>query len=507
MKRTLVYLVFLLAISSTVNAVVINPSDSNIMYTGRWNFSNPSVPWVYWQGSSIIVNFKGTGISIDIDSGSSTGQYRVVIDGVVEAGRRRFLSSRASYVLASDLPDGVHKLEIMKENNSGKSSFYGFEVTGAGLVTPPQRPSLRIDFYGDSNTCGSSNYNEKNSGDMGTYYAFPAMVTRMLGVEMNNQSVGGARLDNKGDNSVRSFIFSQDYDNQDSNYRSGFDPHIIVINAGANDIYDAKKNEIKNRYKNVVADLRTVYGPDPHIVLFNGYGWSPDEPANYTREVLAEFVSEGENDVSICLFPWLWEQWHGCQYDYSGQAHVLVDHLVSINPSWAKVNPADIFDGFGRNWDFANGSFEHKAPFGGFGWRYYRDGVERINNPKEAADGDYYIRLDSGEKVHQPTDATGDFLPGGTKGSQTYYITASIRGVAPGAQAQIQTHFQGQKVYTHDDDTSAFQTTTFDVTTSWKDYTHTATSSSGVWVIYNYLIASSGTVEFDNVRMSNKPID
>ena len=93
MKRTLVYLVFLLAISSTVNAVVIDPSDSNIMYTGRWNFSNPSVPWVYWQGSSIIVNFKGTGISIDIDSGSSTGQYREVIDGVVETSRRRFLCS------------------------------------------------------------------------------------------------------------------------------------------------------------------------------------------------------------------------------------------------------------------------------------------------------------------------------------------------------------------------------------------------------------------------------
>ena len=111
----------------------------------------------------------------------------MVIDGVVATSRRRFLCSRASYVLASGLPYGVHKLEIMKENCSGNSSFYGFDVTGAGLVAPPQRPSLRIDFYGDSNICGSSNYNEKNSGDMGTYYAFPAMVTRVLGAEMNNQ--------------------------------------------------------------------------------------------------------------------------------------------------------------------------------------------------------------------------------------------------------------------------------------------------------------------------------
>ena len=353
---------------------------------------------------------------------------------------------------------------------------------------------------------GSSNYSEKNSGEMGTYYAYPAMVTRMLGAEMNNQSVGGAQIDDNGDNCVGSFIFSEDYKTQDPDYRSGFDPHIIVINAGANDIYSVNKVTIKNRFKAVIADLRMVYGDGPHIVLFNAYGWDTNEPANYTHEVVSELAATGETNVSVCLFPWLWEQWHGCQWDHSGEAHVLAEHLASINPAWAQVKPNDIIDGFGRNWDFSNGSFEHKAPFGGFGWRYYLDGVERVYNPAGAADGDYYIRLDSGEMVHQPTDATGDLLPGGTEGDQTYYITASIRGTEAGAQAQIQTHFEEQTMYTHDDDPESFQTTTFDVTTSWQDYTHVATATSGVWTIYNYLIASSGTVEFDNVRMSNMPI-
>ena len=488
---------------SAVFAATISPDNPNIRYMGRWNFDNPSVPWVYWQGSSIIVNFQGTGIAIDLDAGSSTGQYRVIIDGVAATSRRYFSQNRTIHTLASDLPDGIHKLEIMKETRSGKSYFYGLDVTGTGLVAPPARPSLRIEFFGDSNMDGSSNYSEKNSGDMGTYYAFPAMVSRMLNAEMHNESVGGAIIDGSTDNCVGSFIFSEDYYNQDPGYRSGFDPHIIVINAGANDIYGANKNTIKNRYKAVIADLRTVYGSGPHIVLMNAYGWDTNEPANYTQEV----VDEVGGNLSALHYAWLWEQWHGCQWDHSGEAHQLVEHLASINPAWVQVNPNDIIDGFGRNWDFANGSFEHKAPFGGFGWRYYLDGVERVYDPAGADDGNYYIRLDSGEEVHQPTDATGDLLPGGTSGSQTYYITASIRGTAPGAQAQIQTHFEGQTMYTHDDNPATFQTSTFDVTTSWQDYTHTATASSGVWTIYNYLKASSGTVEFDNVRMSNNPIN
>ena len=330
---------------------------------------------------------------------------------------------------------------------------------------------------------------------MGTYYAFPAMVTRMLGAEMHNQSVGGARIVGETDNNVGSFIFSEDYETQDARYRSGFDPHVIVINAGAND-RGAGKDPIKERYKSVIADLRTVYGAAPEIILFNAYGWDVNEPANYTQEVVDEL---GDPKLSVCLFPWLWEKWHGSQWDHSGEAHVLLDHIVKLNPAWKQVNPGDIVDGFGRNGDFANGSFEHMAPFGGYGWRYYTDGVERVHDPEDAPDGDYYIRLEEEEKVHQPTDATGDFAPGGTAGEQTYYIRASIRGVGEGAQAQIITEFQGQQIWTRGN----AQTATIDLTTSWQAYTTTATAPAGTWTLFTTLRAKSGTAEFDDVRMSN----
>ncbi|NQT26411.1 T9SS type A sorting domain-containing protein [candidate division KSB1 bacterium] len=493
-RTRLSLLIFLFLWTNHSGAVEILPTNSDIRYTGRWNFDDLSIPWVSWQGSSIIVEFEGTGISIDM-SGTRTEQYRVIIDGEPENDRRYFSSSRDTYIMAEGLANGIHTLEIMKETFNGRSYFYGLNVTGNGILPLPDRPALRIEFFGDSNMNGSSNYSEKNSGDMGTYYAFPAMVTRMLGAEMNNQSVGGAQLYGTGDNCVGSFIFSEDYYTQDPDYRSGFDPHIIVVNAGANDIGNSK-SVIKQRYKNVVADLRTVYGDTPQIILMNSYSWDVNEPANYTHEVVAEL---GDPNLSVCLFPWLWEQWHGCQWDHSGEAHVLLDHITALNPDWTQVNPGDIFDGFGRNSDFANGSFEHAASFGGFGWRYHEDGVERIHDPNRAANGEYYIRLQAGEKVHQPTDATGDFLPGATVGGETYFITAKIRGVSEGAQAQIITDFQGQQIWTRGN----AQSTPFSLTTEWETYTASAVAPAGIWILFNTLQAVTGTVEFDAVSMSN----
>jgi len=472
----------------------ISPTDPNIQYTGRWNFDEPAMPWVAWQGASIIIKFQGSGISVDI-SGTHADQYRVIIDSIPESDRRYFNATRGTYTLAAGLPDTTHTLELMKETFYGISYFYGLDLIGSGVLPPPGRPSLRIEYFGDSNMDGSSNYSEQNQGDMGTYYAYPAMVSRMLGAEMNNQSVGGAQLYNSGDNCVGSFIFSEDYYNQDPNYRSGFDPHIIVVNAGANDIGNSK-TIVKNRYHSVVSDLRFVYGPDPQIILFNSYGWDINEPANYTQEVVDE---SGDPNLSVCLFPWMWEQWHGSQWDHSGEAYVLLDHISELDSDWEQVNPGDIMDGFGRNWDFANGSFEYSAPFGGFGWRYFTGGVERVNDPSHAPDGDYYIRLNAGEEVHQPTDATGDLLPGATVGGEAYYITAKIRGVTSGAEAQLITEFQGQEIWTRGNP----QTSTLELTEEWKTYTAHAIAPAGIWTLFNTFKAISGTIEIDSVSMSN----
>jgi hypothetical protein len=178
-----------------------------------------------------------------------------------------------------------------------------------------------------------------------------------------------------------------------------------------------------------------------------------------------------------------------------------MNHLAEINPAWTQVVPNDIIDGFGRNFDVANGGFEHQAPFGGFGWRYKDDGVQRIFDPSQAAEGGYYIRLKPGEMVHQAIDATGDTLPGGTADDQVYYVSAMVRGT-PGAVAQINADFEAQQLYNRGNGIMH----SFGVTAEWQRYTTTFTAPNGSWKTFLILRSASGTVEFDNVLMSNRPL-
>jgi lysophospholipase L1-like esterase len=494
------------------HAITVAPDNADLRYTGRWNFDNPAQPWVAWQGSTIEIQFTGaSSITADINPGNSHEYFRVVVDGVAADTVIRLEPGRTSVTLATGLSTHQsHRVTLMKETFYGTNTiFYGFDLPNGTMQSLPPRPALRIEFFGDSNMDGTSLYSEKDqagndplSAESGSYYAFPATVTRMLGAEMNLQAVGGATLTGAGDNTVQNFIFSQDWYNQDPNYRSHFNPHVIVVNAGANDAGTLKgkrkTQKMKDRYKAVVSDLRSVYGEQPHIVLHNGYGWDLEEPANYTHEL----INEIGGNLSVLLYPWMWEQWHGSMVEHAGQARLLADHIASLGLGFSVQQPAEVFDGFGRNVDVANGSFEQVANtgFAAFGWRYVDDGVTRICNAAQAAHGNCYIRLLAGQQVHQGTDATGDFEPGGTDGNQGYVVRAMIRSTNGGANAsaQISADYEGQALYNR----ANKQSQNFSVTGQWQDYTAYFTAPNGSWKTYISLKSNQGSIEFDNVRMS-----
>ena len=91
-------------------AADIDPADSRIYYTGRWESSNPSEPWCTWQGSSIMARFRGTAIRAEFDSGSRPEYIRIIIDGDAATSKKLEISpGRQSYLLASGLDAGDHR--------------------------------------------------------------------------------------------------------------------------------------------------------------------------------------------------------------------------------------------------------------------------------------------------------------------------------------------------------------------------------------------------------------
>ena len=435
MRSVLVFLVTVLLSPALGAAAFISASDGNILYTGRWDDSNPVEPWAYAKGTSVIAGFSGTSLSARI-SATTTDYLRVIIDDdAINSVKIPVTYGTASYNLANGLSDDYHKVEIVKETDAGRWTFLGFELDdGADLDSPPARPALRLAFFGDSNLAGYSLEHEQNQADRslrGTYYGYAGITSRMFGAEYSNISRSGA--------TIRSLHAS--FDRIDWNSRgtrwdfSKFQPDAVVINIGANDV-GRPVAKMKKDYHALLDDMRAVY-PDAHIVLYNAWGWDYDEPANFIHEVIEE---RGDDNMSSAIFPWLFEQWHGCEYDHGGMAHVLAQHLESeLSESDWTPGPADVMNGYGVGRDVANGGFEEQAPFGGYGWRYYTDARVDRRSDGTAHGGDYYLRLSDGAASHQPNPA----LPG-----EVFTVTAWYRTQESDDEVHVTIDFRDQEMWT-----------------------------------------------------------
>jgi hypothetical protein len=122
-------------------------------YLGRFDTRDPAGPRFAWPGSAIAAAFIGTGISVTLtDSGSN--YIDVAIDGM--STRIPTTGATATYPLATGLTSGAHTVAIGKstESNVGVVQFLGFSVEGGDLTPSPEPFARRIEFIGDSISCG-----------------------------------------------------------------------------------------------------------------------------------------------------------------------------------------------------------------------------------------------------------------------------------------------------------------------------------------------------------------
>ncbi|MGB0953072.1 MAG: GDSL-type esterase/lipase family protein [Planctomycetota bacterium] len=387
-------------------AISIFMDDANIRYTGRWDHSDPLAPWCSWQGSSLTVNFQGSGILLDIDVGDNTEWFRVVIDEDHANSRKIPITPGRKWItLAGGLSSGTHRLDLIKETYvSGRITVYEMHVRGLGLTTPPPPRPRRIEFYGDSNLAGYSLEHEENNGSskyIGVHFGFSGVLARRMNAEYHNISASGENL--RGTISrfdrVRRFGDFPQWDFQ------RFTPDVVIVNIGANDV-GRDEPGIRNDYHTLLDQLRAVH-PLAHIVVANARGWSFDEPANFTPDVVAQ---RQDPNMSWVHFPWVFESGHACESDQAGFAEVLARHLEH-ELGWTPL-PSDVLIGIGLDGDIANGGFEGTAPFGGYAWRYRSDPrTTRIKNAQQAFEGNAFLRLWNGGSTHQPVPATnGDVV-------------------------------------------------------------------------------------------------
>ena len=172
-----------------IKGAIVSPTDKHIQYTGRISFTNPERPAFNYPGIQITAAFEGTSLKMIAKPGS--GYYMAQIDEA-EPFKVSFMEKRDSVVtLATALPDGRHLVRLMYiiEGYELYPEFWGFVLDkDRTLVDAPALPSRKVEFIGNSITCGYGNegLNKFEHYDYATenhYLSYAALTTRALNAQ------------------------------------------------------------------------------------------------------------------------------------------------------------------------------------------------------------------------------------------------------------------------------------------------------------------------------------
>ena len=164
----------------------INPSHRYIQYIGRIGHKAPDAIRFNYPGVQIRASFRGT--SLKMYAKPMSGFFMVKIDNAAPFKISFNSPSDSIVTLASALNDTVHTVTIMNviEAFHRQPEFKGFLLDkGKNLVFPPNLPQRKIEFIGNSITCGygiesveaSDPFTEETENH---YYTYAAITARNL---------------------------------------------------------------------------------------------------------------------------------------------------------------------------------------------------------------------------------------------------------------------------------------------------------------------------------------
>jgi len=293
MKRILGIAVLLTALTGIraastlpVEGSLIQVDDTLLQYSGRVSFRHPGKVEFTYPGVQVKARFEGT--SVRMVAKPKSGYFMVSVDSG-KAFKVAFTGEKDSVVtLASALPQGDHVVEIMYaiEGYEMRPEFRGLVLDeGCRLLPLPERQGLKIEFVGNSITCGYGNESTSphDPFDYATenhYYTYAAETCRRLGAQeqvIARSGIGVYRNYDGPREGTPEYCMPVQYEYtffDDKSERwdfSRFTPDIVCVNLGTNDTstdnYDADR--LKQAYKDFLKMVRKN-NPTAKIVFLTG---------------------------------------------------------------------------------------------------------------------------------------------------------------------------------------------------------------------------------------------
>lgn len=233
-----------------------------------------------WSNSGITFSFEGTGFWLGYSEYKAPipAYVKVFVDGI----EQRFpISNGSEKTIVDTLSEGVHTATVLKITEGvDKLLFKELTILGSEpkLLDAPAPKSRRIEFFGDSITCGYGVLAEQSVTVYNTYeqdstkaYAF--LTAAAFDAEIRSECISGQGIicncDGKVDYEIPKF-FMHSSRTKEKHDHSSWTPDVVVINAGTNDVGGGIANEIITEGAiNFILSVRNHY-PSAKIVWFYG---------------------------------------------------------------------------------------------------------------------------------------------------------------------------------------------------------------------------------------------
>ncbi len=312
-------------------------NDPHIQYVGRIDNSNPELPrfWapgVYaqfiYEGDSCIVT-----INDELPWKNSHNYISINIDNKVND--RIKLTDKVNKInIGEKVAPGKHKVTICKTTESGIGYVEMVNIQSNKLLEPDCLPDRKIEFYGNSITCGTGADTSALPCDSGewhdkhnAYMAYGPVTARALNAQWVLTSVSGIGMVHSCCN--LEILMPQVYNKV--NLRSNeiewdfskYQPDVVTICLGQNDgVQDSTL--FCSAYVNFIQTLRNHYPTSKIICLNSPMGDGTLNPVlkNYISSIVNHMNSNGDKYVSSFFFSRSYVG--GCDYHPTIEEHQLI---------------------------------------------------------------------------------------------------------------------------------------------------------------------------------------
>jgi hypothetical protein len=300
-----------------VNYALIAADNTNIQYTGRIDFTNPKEPVFWAPGVYIKAKYKGTSCVVALNDemlwGNSKNYIELVIDDTI-LQRVQTTGSVNNIVVGENLPYGEHTILVCKntESSIGYLKFLGFRCEE--LLPLPEKPIRKMEFIGNSITCGTGSDLSEIACDVNQWYdqhnaylSYGPRTARNLNAQWHLSSVSGIGMIHSCCDMtvVIKDVFGcigLNQNNKAWNFEN-YIPDVVTISLGQNDgvqdstafcsAYVSFIKTIRGHYPN--ADIICLTSPMADDYLL-GY------MKKYINGIVNQLNTEGDNKVHKFFF-------------------------------------------------------------------------------------------------------------------------------------------------------------------------------------------------------------